>query len=425
MNDLDDRLRALATTHRPDDLAPRAAAVRSRGLARRARRRRRQVALLVVPATLALVAAVAIARRDDPRAQSVASGPEPTSSIPASTDAAAGASTSFGGVEGLTLSASPTTGLRDGDLLFVRVVGVEQLEGPLLVMCAGDVTPETAPSACDLRGLERVDAGPASGLQERMTVAVRRELLISREAPDPNDPSRRTSYDCATEPAGCVLAVGEQAEPRSGAFLPVSFAPADQQPAATPEVLVEPFAGLDAHQAVRVTATGLRPNSTYSIEQCEVGGEERCDEQIVAERPDRRPRPAPGRRGRPARALRLAGPGGLHRGRVPGPGGRRRRSLPGRRPGGVRARRGRSRARAGGVAGGPLRRPAGGDGHRHRLPARGRCGRQHRPVPRRAGHRGRGALRLLVDRLHAGRRGRHLHDAGPPHLIAHVHRGMP
>ena len=64
-----------------------------------------------------------------------------------------------------------------------------------------------------------------------------------------------------------------------GAFLPVSFAPADQQPAATPEVLVEPFAGLDAHQSVRVTATGLRPNSTYSIEQCEVGGEERCDEQ--------------------------------------------------------------------------------------------------------------------------------------------------
>ena len=89
------------------------------------------------------------------------------------TTAAPTGSRSFGDVEGLVLTASPTTGLRDGDLLFVRVGGLDQLASPLLVLCAGDVTPETAMDDCDLQSLERADTGPAAFTMARQASTVR------------------------------------------------------------------------------------------------------------------------------------------------------------------------------------------------------------------------------------------------------------
>jgi hypothetical protein len=276
VNNLDGRLHALATAQ-PDaeDLPARAAAVRARGLDRRTRVRRRRSLAVAVPAVLAVVALGAVALRDQPVQQSVETGPD---TAPAPSTTAVARSTTFGEVDGLVLTASPTNGLHDGDLLFVRIEGLDQLTNPLLLMCAGDVTPATALDDCDLRSLERVDTGPAAGPHERMTVSVRRELRLARGAADPNDLSGQPPYDCATEPAGCVLAIGEQANPRRAAILPLRFAPTDAQPTATPRVRVDPVAGLQDRQPVVVTATGLRPNTTYSIRQCDLLSDERCDE---------------------------------------------------------------------------------------------------------------------------------------------------
>ena len=77
---------------------------------------------------------------------------------------------------------------------------------------------------------------------------------------------RDRPYDCATEPDGCVLAVGEMTVPTRGAYTALRFRPGTPLP--TPGVTFDPTTGLEDDQPITVTATGLRRSSTYSIAQC-------------------------------------------------------------------------------------------------------------------------------------------------------------
>lgn len=280
MNDLDRRLRNLGS---PDEggsagLHARAATLRSRATARRRRRNRRAVGVVV--ASVAVLAGVAVAAFDrDAGTEDVATGPD-------TTDAPSGPTTtaevdpsdevpSIGGLEGLTIDVTPRTDLVDGQLVEVRIEGLELLESPVLVLCAGDLAADTAAADCDLRQLERADDpdDTSGAVVASQTVAVRRTIQLGREGQDPNAGG---SFDCATEPVGCVMAIGSTTDPTRSAIVPVTF-DADA-PVPTPEVRVVPSAGLRAEEDVEVTASGLRPNSTFRVAQCSAGRPQRCDE---------------------------------------------------------------------------------------------------------------------------------------------------
>jgi hypothetical protein len=160
-------------------------------------------------------------------------------------------------------------------LVEVRIEGVDELDSPVLALCAADVTAETATTACDLTQLDRLDAQPGdpASVREVQTVAVRRIIRVTRSSANPNT---SVPFDCATEPVGCVLAVGSGTLPTRGALVPIEFDPS--APIQTPELQVEPATGLQPRQAVSIVATGLRPNSTYAVRQCAVDVEDGCDE---------------------------------------------------------------------------------------------------------------------------------------------------
>ena len=99
-------------------------------------------------------------------------------------------------------------------------------------------------------------------------------ISIPRDAEtNPTDPP---AFDCATEPVGCVLAIGDSSLPPTGAFVPLEF---DRTaPKTTPTIEATPTTGLGERQQISITATGLRPNSIYSVRQCSTGKEPACDE---------------------------------------------------------------------------------------------------------------------------------------------------
>lgn len=169
-------------------------------------------------------------------------------------------SRTFGGLEGLSLTVSPQRDLADGDLVRVQVDGGDQLVDPIVVQCAGDVSAATATYRCDPRALETANAGA--------TVTVRRVISISAIGTTP------TRYDCATQPAGCVLAVGETS-PIRGVAVPLDFSPGAV--VGTPEVSVGPADSLEDGQVVALTGRGFRPNSSHRIVQCSTVDPGACD----------------------------------------------------------------------------------------------------------------------------------------------------
>jgi hypothetical protein len=174
----------------------------------------------------------------------------------------------------VTVEVSPRTGLTDGALVDVRIDGLAELPGAVILMCAGDIDAANASSSCDTSAIQRPDAEVSAPVPAEVSqiVSVARFLHISR---DPTDPNRTEPYDCATEPAGCGIAVAPYSLPARGVVVPVSFrADALLQP----RMVAGPTTGLSASTAVTVEADGLRPNGTFTMQQCRAGGT--CDELV-------------------------------------------------------------------------------------------------------------------------------------------------
>lgn len=273
MNDVEHRLRTLRAD--PPMTSSSVGDLRARARARRTRRRS-LVATAALAVPLALVAA-ATAIWADPTGDTaqVQTGPGPEADAPAPTTGpdTAGPDTAgpadpgdqrvLGDLSGVEVEVSPRTDLRDGDSVRVTVTaGFDQLDDPVIVQCAGDVTPENVTERCELGPL------PAATTSEtEFTVARILSLPVASSDWGP------APFDCATEPAGCVIAVGEQSPPHRGVAVPFEFG---DVPMPTPAMTVTPDEGLADGQQITVEARGLRPNSTFLLHQCEAATDQ-CD----------------------------------------------------------------------------------------------------------------------------------------------------
>lgn len=270
--DLDERLRRLGAPTDRADLSARTTAIHARAARRRARRRT-ALAAGVVPVLVLLAVAASALVRDDDRV-GVSTGPPATTDPSPPTTPNPGESRSLGTLEGLSIAATPSTELIDGQQIQVSIDGLDLLQSPLLVLCAGDLTAENATDRCDLATLDRAGDDPANpiGLQPEMTVTVRQVITL----PGATDDDPTTPYDCARAPDGCVLAIGQQTLPTRGAFVPLHFRanPARR----TPQLTIEPATGLRADEPITVRASGLRPNSSYGLRQCSMSDPIACDE---------------------------------------------------------------------------------------------------------------------------------------------------
>lgn len=257
MNDLDTRLDALRDDPalRPSTAHPSGDDLRARATVRRRRRHAFTAAAVLVPIVLVAVVLVAVAR-EEPRTD-VVTGP-PTTAEPQA------AQITMGDVIGVQVTVTPSRGLRDGDIVEVVVEGIENLPNAAIVMCAGDVNEQTAINACDFASTTRMDAvEPGNVLatgDDR--VSVPRFIDITARSTDPNVAQR---YDCATEPAGCVLAVGPISLPARGVAVPLQFV---DEEVAVPSIAATPSTRLVNGQTITVTGEGLQPNAVVAVSLC-------------------------------------------------------------------------------------------------------------------------------------------------------------
>lgn len=248
MTDLEERLRGLATSVDPGPPTP-VAELRARARRRRSRRRIGVIAAAVV--VVLVVAAAGAVRSSDDTGQQVVAGP------PTSAD-----HRSLGNAPGVSLEVSPATGLVDGQQVDVHIDGLAMLPGARLVMCRGDVEQATAPQLCDLNAIA-FDPGRPTLPDERITVT--RFLSV------PGLAGESSRVDCANEPAGCVIGLGNPGKlPVSGVIAPIGFAPAPR--ATGPVIAVAPPPGLSNGADATIEIRGLRANRPYAVAQCTFEG---------------------------------------------------------------------------------------------------------------------------------------------------------
>ena len=118
-------------------------------------------------------------------------------------------------------------------------------------------------NAVDLTTTSRGDDSP-----------VTRQVVVRRILSIPGGSGPQHQYDCFTEPAGCVIAVGTSAAPARGVAVPIVFRD-ESLPA--PTIGVSPARDLQDGDPVAVHVTGLQPAKTYLLTLCLTGGP-RCDE---------------------------------------------------------------------------------------------------------------------------------------------------
>ncbi|HEX7133578.1 MAG TPA: neocarzinostatin apoprotein domain-containing protein [Iamia sp.] len=164
----------------------------------------------------------------------------------------------MGDVDAIAVEVSPRTGLADGEVVTLTVDGADGLpHDAIVLMCTGEVHDDTsAVAGCDTGSVTtpagQVGPDVVEGDQE---VTVSRFLRVGS----------RETYDCATEPAGCILVLGPYRLPATAVAIPLAFA---DLPVAEPEVTFGPTTGLTADQTVTVDARGLRPYAWYRVSQC-------------------------------------------------------------------------------------------------------------------------------------------------------------
>lgn len=259
MTDVETRLRSLR--HALAD-GPTAADLRNRATRRRIRRR---VLALVVPLVAVVGASSVWALPDDPRDHVVAGAGDEPSGDPVGT---------LREVEGVTVTVSPEGRIGDGDVVEVRIEGLDHLREAAILLCAGQVAVSDAGSACDPEAVRRTesDAGPpVAAVEGRQRVSLARVIRITGGSGDPN----QISYDCAVEPAGCVLAVGPAELPARAVLVPLTF-----RGGALPEPVasITPARDLTDGQEVTLVGHDLGPNRAYVVQLCQASPGQVCDE---------------------------------------------------------------------------------------------------------------------------------------------------
>jgi hypothetical protein len=254
MTTLEERIRRM--TPPPAPLTP-VADLRVR--ATRRRNRRRVVVGLCAVVVLAVLVGLLRVSADD---ASVNVGPPPSDPTPTQR--------TIGPVTGVTVEVSPSTGLVDGQTVRVRIDGLELMGAAQLGMCRGDVTDLLDQGSCSQTALQVVGGSTS-------TAAADQELVVSSVLRLGDE--RDIVYDCATEPAGCVLAVGT-APPLRGVLVPLDFV-AGTRASAAPSVSIAPVSGLRAGATVVITASDLPANRTFDVLQCASGADRSSDCQLV------------------------------------------------------------------------------------------------------------------------------------------------
>lgn len=257
MTDLEDRLRHLASSLDAGgavDVTP-PSELRAQAARRRTRRRTGVFGASCAAAVLLLVSVGVSLRTDD--TGEVVAGPPVTGEAPFAADPG---QRSLGPVEGVAVEVTPASDLVDGQTVRVRIDGLETLPRAIPLLCRGDVEQATVSELCDV-GAVTVGGWPRA--ETKQEIQVPRYFWVV-------DPLLQTSLlvDCANEPAGCVLGIGDPAaSPFRGVAVPLQFAPV-----APPEVLVTPGADLLDGSEVAVEIRGLRLNRAYVFVQCTADG---------------------------------------------------------------------------------------------------------------------------------------------------------
>lgn len=179
----------------------------------------------------------------------------------------------FGGLEGATLEVTPRIGIADGQRLTVVATGVGGLPDAVAVLCAGDVSVDDPIAKCDLTHVVDMTStdGASPGDPVRRDFVARRVLTITWGS---GDVDGNRAYDCLTEAAGCVLAVGTTTGGTRGIASPLAFR---DEALPTPRIAVTPADGLDDGHEVDVELSGVRPNSSFVVSLCRTDAAE-CDE---------------------------------------------------------------------------------------------------------------------------------------------------
>jgi LPXTG-motif cell wall-anchored protein len=172
--------------------------------------------------------------------------------------------TPAGAANGKSITATPSTGLVDGQTVRIEGTGWQPYELLEIFECAGDSIDEMR---CDPRNGFQFDADGSGHVRFDFPVDARIYL----------GPEGTTEYDCRTEPAGCRIGVGLMLEHANSAFATLTFDPAAPLlPVVT--ATVDPATGLVDGQTVSVHAANLTDFEAGWIFQCRTGdGPRVCD----------------------------------------------------------------------------------------------------------------------------------------------------
>jgi hypothetical protein len=254
MTTLEERIRRMTPPSVP--VTP-VADIQARAAKRRIRRR-----VVVGLCTVAVLAVVVGLLRVSADEAGVNVGPPPSDPAPTQR--------TIGDVTGVTVEVTPSTWLVDGQTVRVSIDGLHRLPAAQLGMCRGDVTDLLDQSSCSQTALQSVGAST-------LTAAADQELVVSSVLRLGDE--RDLVYDCATEPAGCVLAVGT-APPLRGVLVPLEFV-AGSRASTAPTASIAPVSGLTAGATVVITASDLPVNRTFDVLQCASGADRGNDCQTV------------------------------------------------------------------------------------------------------------------------------------------------
>jgi hypothetical protein len=164
----------------------------------------------------------------------------------------------------LTVTATPSTALVDGQTVHVEGDGYAPSSIFEIFECAGDSVDE---HRCDPRNAFDVDSDPAGHIEFDFPVDARIYL----------GPDGTTSYDCRTEATGCRLGVGLILEHHNSGFAVLDFEPG--APLLAPvSATATPSTGLTDGQAVSVRGEHLSDLEGAWVLQCRTDGAPRaCD----------------------------------------------------------------------------------------------------------------------------------------------------
>jgi hypothetical protein len=144
--------------------------------------------------------------------------------------------------------ATPSTGLRDGQIVTVSGAGFDPGSQVGMVEC---LTGATDTSRCDLLGLHFATTDGAGSFSSPFVV--NRVINVGGAL-----------TDCATADA-CVLGLAEAGGPPASVAIPLSFL---DVPIVPPAVTVTPSAGLLDRQIVDVGGTEFNPGATVALLEC-------------------------------------------------------------------------------------------------------------------------------------------------------------